>query len=56
LFFIVALLVGYSRMYVAAHFFADVYVGSIVGVVITTLCYVLMTKYISKNIKWAKPL
>lgn len=56
LFFIVALIVGYSRMYLSAHFFADVYVGSIVGVVVTTLCYVLMTKYISKYIKWAKPL
>ena len=30
-FFIFALLVGYSRMYLAAHFFSDVYVGSILG-------------------------
>ncbi len=56
LFFVLAFLVGYSRMYLAAHFFADVYVGSIVGVVITTICYVLMTEYVGKKIKWAKPL
>lgn len=56
LFFVLALMVGYSRMYLAAHFFADVYMGSIVGVVVTTLCYVLMTEYVGKKIKWAKPL
>jgi putative Ca2+/H+ antiporter (TMEM165/GDT1 family) len=43
-------------MYLAAHFFADVYVGSIVGVVVTTIFYVLMTEYVGKKIKWAKPL
>lgn len=56
LFFVLALMVGYSRMYLAAHFFADVYVGSIVGVVVTTICYALMTEYVGKKIKWAKPL
>ncbi len=56
LFFLLALLVGYSRMYLAAHFFADVYVGSMVGFVITTLCFLFMNEYLGKKVKWAKPL
>ena len=39
LFFIIAMFVGYSRVYLAAHFFADVYAGSIVGTVFCTLIY-----------------
>jgi len=39
LFFTVAMLVAYSRIYLAAHFFADVYAGSIVGTVFCTLIY-----------------
>jgi membrane-associated phospholipid phosphatase len=38
-------MVGYSRMYVAAHFFADVYVGSILGVSFTLLVIALMRRY-----------
>lgn len=30
-FFFIALLVGYSRIYLSQHFYADVYVGSIIG-------------------------
>lgn len=37
LFFLLAMMVAYSRMYLAAHFFLDVYVGSIIGVVFTML-------------------
>lgn len=37
-FFILALGVCYSRVYLAAHFFEDVYAGSIVGVAVSTLC------------------
>lgn len=33
LFFAMALLTGYSRIYLAAHFFLDVYVGSLIGTV-----------------------
>jgi len=36
-FFIIALLVGYSRIYLSQHFFEDVYVGSLIGV-LTTIC------------------
>lgn len=42
--FFFALLVGYSRLYLAAHFFADVYVGSILGTVITMTAFWVMEK------------
>jgi membrane-associated phospholipid phosphatase len=42
LFFVMALLVGYSRMYLGQHFFADVYGGAIIGTVFTLItCYLL---------------
>jgi membrane-associated phospholipid phosphatase len=44
-FFLLGLFVGYTRMYLAAHFFADVYVGSIIGVIFTILVVSLMRKY-----------
>lgn len=34
-FFILALLAGYSRIYLSQHFFEDVYIGSLIGVSIT---------------------
>lgn len=46
LFFIVALAVGYSRIYLTAHFFEDVYAGSIVGVFFTILAYEWMHRFI----------
>lgn len=49
MFFLLALTVAYSRLYVAAHFFADVYAGSIVGVVVTTTVYYVMQR-------WVKPI
>jgi membrane-associated phospholipid phosphatase len=45
IFFALALLVGYSRMYLAAHFFLDVYIGSIFGVFFTILVVSLMKRY-----------
>ncbi|GAA4459538.1 hypothetical protein GCM10023093_00670 [Nemorincola caseinilytica] len=42
LFFALALGVCYSRVYLAAHFFEDVYAGSIIGAVVSTLCCILM--------------
>ena len=40
--FLVAFLVGYSRMYISAHFPADVVTGALIGVFITLACYYLM--------------
>ncbi len=45
IFFILAMLVAYSRLYLAAHFFADVYVGSIVGAVLCTLIHFVMETF-----------
>lgn len=45
-FFVMAFMVGYSRMYLAQHFFADVYVGSIIAVVMTSYTLYLV------EVKW----
>jgi len=45
LFFFVALIVGYSRMYLAAHFFADIYAGSLIGVGFTAFLLMILRKY-----------
>jgi membrane-associated phospholipid phosphatase len=43
-FFVMALLVGYSRMYLGQHFFADVYGGAIIGTLLTIIVYYLLSK------------
>ena len=48
--FMLALLGGYSRIYLSQHFSADVFAGVIVGVSITILCYVVFDRY--KDQKW----
>jgi membrane-associated phospholipid phosphatase len=47
--FFVALMVGYSRMYLSQHFFEDVTVGSVVGVMVTViwLSYIDRKKFIN---------
>lgn len=40
LFFVLAFLVAYSRMYLGQHFFEDIYVGSLVGTLLCVLLYV----------------
>jgi len=45
LLFALALLVGYSRLYLAAHFFADAYAGSIIGTIFTVLVITLLNRY-----------
>lgn len=45
LFFILALLTAWSRVYLAEHFFADVYGGSVVGVFSATLVVWIASKY-----------
>jgi len=51
LFFLLALSVCYSRMYLAAHFFDDVYAGSILGTTLTMLMFSIMNQYKSKFFK-----
>lgn len=45
LFFVFALLVAYSRIYLAVHFLRDVYVGSIIGTGLVALVFILMNRY-----------
>jgi membrane-associated phospholipid phosphatase len=44
--FLIAFLVGYSRIYLSAHFPADVVTGAFVGVSVTLVCY-----YFSRRLK-----
>ena len=46
LLFFMAFSVGYSRMYISAHFPADVVAGALIGVLITLFCY-----YLSRLVK-----
>jgi membrane-associated phospholipid phosphatase len=39
LFFIIAFIVGFSRIYLSQHFFEDVYVGSLIGVIFTLITF-----------------
>ncbi len=43
-YFVIAFLIGYSRMYLSEHFFQDVYLGSIVGVGSALSAYSLVMK------------
>jgi membrane-associated phospholipid phosphatase len=45
LFFLCAIFVGFSRIYLLQHFFIDVYFGSIIGVLFSFLMYLVFTKY-----------
>jgi len=42
LFFVLALMVAYSRLYLAAHFLIDVYYGSLIGGLGSLLCFAVM--------------
>ena len=44
LLFLIAFLVGYSRIYLSQHFFEDVYAGSIIGVTTTWIVYYFIKK------------
>ena len=50
LYFVLALLVGYSRIYLSQHFAIDVLAGSFIGVSVTILCKYYFEKY---PMKWA---
>lgn len=43
--FFLAALVGYSRMYLSQHFFADVYFGSMIGVIASTIIQWAFSRY-----------
>jgi len=56
LLFLVAFFVGYSRMYLSAHFPADVVTGALIGVIITLLCYfpgrLIRSSWMDKKIEY----
>jgi len=49
LYFVLAVLVGFSRIYLQQHFAIDVLVGSLVGVLVTMGCKFMLDKF---PIKW----
>lgn len=49
--FIFALIVAYSRVYISQHFLEDIYVGSVVGVIMPLMLYNII--YCSEK-KWLK--
>jgi membrane-associated phospholipid phosphatase len=51
LFFIVAFLIAYSRIYLSQHFLIDIYVGSLIGVVSTSLIYLWTDSWNSKKLE-----
>ena len=50
-FLLIAVLVGYSRIYLSQHFAEDVFAGSIIGVAMASLTYLF---YVQKNYEWQK--
>jgi len=56
-FLLIAILVGYSRMYLSEHFFEDVVAGSVIGTVLTVIwLYWLDSRKFIQAPKWQKGL
>jgi membrane-associated phospholipid phosphatase len=49
--FFIALVVAYSRMYLAAHFYLDIFVGSMLGTVTTLFCFALMRRWSNRSFR-----
>ncbi|GAB4040748.1 phosphatase PAP2 family protein [Spirosoma jeollabukense] len=49
IFLLLAILTGYSRVYLFQHFVEDAYVGSLIGTISTLLVYVLLSKWAIKS-------
>lgn len=57
LFLLIAVIIGYSRMYLSEHFFEDVTAGSVVGLVMTVIwLYWLDNRAFIQRPKWQKGL
>ena len=48
--FLMAMLGGYSRIYLSQHFAADVLGGTVVGILITIVCYAVLSRH--EGQKW----
>lgn len=51
-FFILALLAGYSRIYLSQHFFADVYFGSMEGIIVCLLGWVIAKPILERKVPY----
>ncbi|SFD14774.1 Membrane-associated phospholipid phosphatase [Spirosoma endophyticum] len=49
IFLLLAILTGYSRVYLFQHFVEDAYVGSLIGTISTVVVYVLLRKWTIKS-------
>lgn len=49
LLFAIALLTGYSRIYLVQHFFKDVLAGSMIGTIFSLLTYAALSKWIARK-------
>jgi membrane-associated phospholipid phosphatase len=57
LFLLIAVMVGYSRMYLSEHFFEDVTAGSVIGVIVTVFwLYWLNNRKFIQRPKWQRGL
>lgn len=54
--FVLALLVGISRIYLAVHFFADIYTGSILGTAVSVMILMIMNYFRPRFFKTNDPL
>jgi membrane-associated phospholipid phosphatase len=55
--FLLAVMVGYSRMYLSQHFFEDVTAGSVIGVIVTSIwLYWAENREFLKSPKWNRGL
>jgi membrane-associated phospholipid phosphatase len=54
-FFLAGIAVAYSRMYLAAHFFLDVYVGSIIATIFTAVIVAFMNRHQGRFFKTDDP-
>jgi membrane-associated phospholipid phosphatase len=50
--FLLALLIGISRIYLVQHFFKDVYTGAITGVLLSVLIYEINNRFPYNESKW----
>ncbi len=53
IFFILAFCIGYSRMYLSQHFLIDVYCGSLIGVITTTLAFLWVSRWNNSKLEFS---
>lgn len=54
LFFLLAVLVGYSRIYLAQHFIDDVLAGAIIGLISAIFCWLFLAKVFNRLLSYKR--